>query len=173
MKTGDALVYRDSQGSARYGVGVVVSVTLDEYSILWSGRGLTKYRRSILDMKLEKIFQRVDNSTALPKARHLNLGASTRGVSFNENYDRARVGLLCEKLKGSKAHNARGVANGLAAELVTKKPGVRAGGKALLLELAVLCSARTPASDDARSISRELFFGYVLQKSDFHHPEER
>jgi len=35
------------------------------------------------------------------------------------------------------------------------------------LQLAELCSAQGSATDEAQNISRELFFGYVLQKSDF------
>jgi hypothetical protein len=35
------------------------------------------------------------------------------------------------------------------------------------MNLAELCNARNSASEEARNISRELFFGYVLQKSDF------
>ncbi len=38
MKTGDVLVYRDSEASLRYGTGVVTSITTEEYSILWARR---------------------------------------------------------------------------------------------------------------------------------------
>jgi hypothetical protein len=152
---------------------VVVSIVPDEYSILWSGRGLTKYKRSILDVKLEQIFQRIDAQAGLPKERHLSLGPSSRGVAFNENYDRAKIALLCEKLKLSNARNSKDLAEGLTAQLLSKKLTLRDAAKALLLELAELCKARGGAGEEARNISRELFFGYVLQKSDFHQPDAR
>lgn len=167
MKTGDVLVYKDSETSGRYGTGVVISITIDEYSILWSGRGLTKYRRAILDEKLEQIFQREAKETGLPKERHLHLGPSKTGVAFNENYDRAKVELLCEQLKTSGARKAKDVADGLVVELFTKKLALRGAAKNVLLQLAELCSARSSACDEAQNISRELFFGYVLRKSDF------
>ena len=167
IKMGDVLAYKDSESSVRYGTGVVTSVTTDEYLILWSGRGLTKYRRSILDEKLEQIFLRADKQTGLPKERHLHLGASKAGVAFNENYDRAKVELLCDRLKTSGARKASEVAEGLAAELFTKKLALRGAAKNVLLQLAELCSARSSASEGAQNISKELFFGYVLRKSDF------
>jgi hypothetical protein len=172
MKIDDVLIYKDSQISIRYGTGVVTSITSDEYTILWSGRGLTRYRRAILDDKLEQIFERVDKRAGLPKERHLHLGASRPGVPFNENYDRAKLELLCEKLKSSGARKAKDVADGLAAELFTKKLALRGAAKAVLLQLAELCSARSSAADEARDISKELFFGYVLQKSDFNQAAE-
>ena len=55
----------------------------------------------------------------------------------------------------------------MAAELVTKKLTARGAAKDVLLQLADLCHSRSSASDGAQNISRELFFGYVLQKSDF------
>lgn len=167
IKMGDVLVYKDAQLSVRYGTGVVSSITTDEYTILWSGRGSTRYKRSILEDKLERIFQRVDKQAGLPKERHLHLGTSKTGVAFNENYDRAKVEELCEKLKVSGARKAKDVAEGLSAELFTKKLALRGAAKAVLLELAELCTARGTACDEAKSISKELFFGYVLQKSDF------
>ena len=167
MKMGDVLVYKDSEMSVRYGTGVVIAITNEEYSILWSGRGLTKYRRAILDDKLEAIFQRGEKQTGLPKERHLHLGASKVGVAFNETYDRARVEVLCDQLKTSGARKAKDVAEGLAAELFTKKLALRGAAKNVLLQLAELCSTRSGASDEAQNISRELFFGYVLRKSDF------
>jgi hypothetical protein len=167
MKIDDVLIYKDSQISIRYGTGVVTSITPDEYTILWSGRGVTRYRRSILDDKLEEVFERVDKRAGLPKERHLNLGASKSGIPFNENYDRPKVELLCEKLKQSGARKAKDVADGLAAELFTKKLALRGAAKAVLLQLAELCNARSAARDEARDISKELFFGYVIQKSDF------
>lgn len=167
MKTGDVLAYKDSQLSMRYGTGVVNTITSDEYIILWSGRGLTRYKRSILDEKLEQVFQRVDKQSSLPKERHLQLGSTKAAVPFNENYDRAKVELLCEKLKTSGARKAKDVAEGLAAELFTKKLTLRGAAKSVLLQLAELCNARNSAADEACGISKELFFGYVLQKSDF------
>lgn len=167
IKTGDVLAYKDSQSSARYGTGVVTSITIEEYTILWSGRGVTKYKRSILDEKLEQVFQRGELETTLPKERHLNLGASKAGVAFNENYDRAKVELLCEQLKESGARRAKEVAEGLAVELFTKKLALRGAAKGILLQLAELCSTRSSASDGAQNISKELFFGYVLRQSDF------
>jgi hypothetical protein len=168
MKMGDVLLYKDSENCVRYGTGVVVSITTEEYSILWSGRGLTKYRRVILDEKLEQIFQRAEKETGLPKERHIHLGASKEGVAFNENYDRTKVELLCEQLKTSGARKAKEVADGLAAELFTKKLVLRGAAKNVLLHLAELCSGRgASVCSEAQNISKELFFGYVLQKSDF------
>jgi hypothetical protein len=167
MKAGDVLVYRDSEISVRYGTGVVTSITTEEYSILWSGRGLTRYRRAILDDKLGEIFQLAEKETGLPRERHLRLGTSKVGVPFNENYDRAKVELFCEQLKTSGARNAKDVAAGLAAVLLTKKLAMRGAAKNVLLRLAELCSTSSSASDKAQSISKELFFGHVLRKSDF------
>jgi hypothetical protein len=167
MKMGDVLLYKDSEASVRYGTGVITAITNEEYAILWSGRGLTKYRRAILDDKLEQIFQRGEKQTGLPKERHLNLGASKAGVAFNENYDRERIEVLCDQLKTSGARKAKDVAEGLMVELFTKKLALRGAAKKILLQLAELCSPRSGASDEAQNISRELFFGYVLRKSDF------
>jgi len=167
LKTGDVLAYKDSENAVRYGTGVVTSITTDEYSILWSGRGATKYRRAILDSKLEQIFQRGEKETGLPKERQLNLGASKAKVPFNENYDRERVELLCQELRKSGAGKAKEVADGLAVELFTKKLALRGAAKSILLQLAELCDTRSSASGGAQNISRELFFGYVLRRSDF------
>lgn len=172
MKTDDVLVYKDSQMATRYGTGVVTSVTATEYTVLWSGRGLTKYRRAILDGRLEQTFQQVDNQTGFPKERRLQLGQANVRVAFNENYDRAKLALLCEKLKLSEAHQAKAVADGLAAQLFTKKLAIRGATKALLCQLAELCdTGKSAACDEARNISRALFFGYVLRKSDFQDPQ--
>ena len=76
MKMDDVLVYKDSQLAVRYGTGVVTGVTPAEYTILWSGRGLTKYRRSILDRRLEQTFQQVETQEGLPKERRLQLGTA-------------------------------------------------------------------------------------------------
>jgi len=168
LKTGDVIAYKETQSAERYGTGVVSAITSDEYEVLWSGRGSTKYRRSILDDKLEQIFLRVEKQTGLPKERHLHLGASKTGVAFNVNYDRTRVEALCEQLKSSGAKKAKEVAEGLAAELFTKKLALRGAAKSVLLQLAELCGTKTAAGgEEARDISRELFFGYVIQKSDF------
>ena len=147
----------------------MTSITPDEYIILWSGRGLIKYKRSILDGKLDHIFQQVDKRAGLPKERHLQLGAAKVRVAFNGNYDRAKLASLCEKLKLSGARNGKDVADGLAAELFTKKFALRGAAKAILGQLAELCEPLV--SDEAQNISRELFFGYVLQKTDFHEVE--
>jgi hypothetical protein len=172
IKVDDILTYKDSQISVRYGTGTVTSISSDEYTILWSGRGSTKYKRSILDGKLEQIFQRVDKRAGLPKERHLQLGASKVRVAFNENYDRAKLALLCEKLKLSETRQAKDVAEGLAAELFTKKFALRGAAKAVLCQLAELCeTGNSTVCDEAQDISRELFFGYVLQKTDFQKPE--
>lgn len=174
VKMDDVLIYRDSQVSAQYGTGVVTSVTADEYVILWSGRGLTRYRRSILDGKVQQTFQRLDKESVLPKERRLQLHASKSkaGVPFNENYDRAKLAQLCESLKQTGEPEAIGVAEGLRAELFTKKLVLRGAAKAILSRLAGLCETRSGAAcEAARNISTELFFGYVLQKSDFHDPQ--
>src|SRR6266545_8133177 len=103
MKTDDVLIYKDSQMALRYGTGIVTSITPAEYTILWSGRGLTKYKRAILDGRLEQTFEQVDDRAGFPKERQLQLGAAKVKVAFNENYDRAKLVLLCEKLKLSEA----------------------------------------------------------------------
>ena len=168
MKTADVLVYKDSQLAMRYGTGVVTSITPAEYTILWSGRGLTKYKRAILDGKEEQTFQQVDNRAGFPKERHLQLGAAKVTVVFNENYDRAKLALLCEKLKLSEARMAKDVAAGLTTQLFTKKLALGGATKAVLCQLAELCdTGKSFACAEARDISRELFFGYVLKKSDF------
>jgi hypothetical protein len=168
MKMDDVLIYKDSEDSIRYGTGVVTSITPDEYTVLWSGRGVTKYKRSILDGKLEQIFQLVEKRAGLPKERHLQLGASKVKVAFNDNYDRAKLVSLCEKLKLSGAQKAKDVADGLAAELFTKKFALRGAAKAVLCQLAELCeTGKSAVCDEAQDISRELFFGYVLRRSDF------
>ena len=168
VKTDDVLVYKDAKIATRYGTGIVTSVTADEYTILWSGRGPTKYKRAILDGQLEQTFQQVDNRADSPKERQLQLGTAKVRVAFNENYDRAKLALLCEKLKQSEARHAKTVAEGLAAELFTKKFALRGQAKAVLCQLAELCdTGRAAACDEAQEISRELFFGYVLKKTDY------
>lgn len=168
VKTDDVLTYKDSQDSKRYGTGIVTSVTREEYTILWSGRGLTKYKRSILDGRLEQVFQLVGDGAGLPKERRLRLGPGKVNVSFNENYDRAKIATLCEQLKRSGAQRAGAVADGLEAELLTRKFTLRGPAKAVFNQLAELCDARNlPTCEEARHISQELFFGYVLKGSDF------
>lgn len=174
MKMKDVLIYKDAEVSVLYGTGVVTSITNDEYTILWSKRGSTRYKRSILDGKLEQIFQRVDERAGLPRERHLQLLTSKlkAGIPINENYDRAKLAMLCEKLKSSGDQRANDVAEGLSAELFTKKQVLRGAARAVFGKLAELCDARSSAArNEARDISRELFFGYVLQKSDFQGPE--
>ncbi len=174
MKMDDVLVYKDAQSLVLYGTGTVTSVTSDEYTILWSGRGLTKYKRAILDEKLEQIFQRVDKRAGLPKERHLQLGPTKVRVPFNENYDRAKLASLCEKLKSCDTSKAKEVAAGLAKEMLTKKFALRGAAKAVLSQLSELCDARSSAGfEEARDISKELFFGYVLRKSDFQEIERK
>jgi hypothetical protein len=166
IKMNDVLTFKDSQNSARYGTGVVNSVTPEDYTILWSGRGLTKYRRSIIDGKLAELFQLVDIQADLPKERHLKL-ATKVSVSFNENYDREKVAALCAKLKLSGAYNAKDVADAVVTKLLKKKFTMREQTRLMLCQLAQLCDNQSAASDDAQHISKELFFGYVLRESDF------
>jgi hypothetical protein len=171
MKIDDVLIYKDAQVSNRYGTGVVMSVTTAEYTILWSGRGLTKYKRSILDGRLGQVFEKVDQQTGLPKERQLRLGSSKVSVAFNENFDRAKVESLCQKLKLSGERKSKAIADSVTAEFLAKKLPLRGAAKSVLLELAESCGSRSSAYHEACSISRELFFGYVLQKADFPEPE--
>jgi hypothetical protein len=121
---------------------------------------------------LEQTFQCLDDREGLPKKRQLQLGEASARVAFNENYDRTRLAVLCKELKSSEARKAEAVADGLTAQLFTKKLTLSGAAKAALHQLAELCEAGTPsARHTARNISRELFFGYVLQKSDFQGPE--
>jgi hypothetical protein len=172
IKMDDVLIYKDSKNHIGYGTGVVTSITSDEYTILWSGHGSTRYKRSILDGKLDQVFQRVDKRAELPKVRHLQLSASKAkaGIPFNENYDREKLALLCDKLRSSGGHKAIDVADGLRTGLLTKKFVLRGAAKTTLSQLAELCDARSGSSEEARDISRELFFGYVLRESDFNEP---
>lgn len=168
IKIDDAIIYRDSKISIRYGTGVVTSISHDEYTIHWAGRGLTRYKRSVLDKNLEQVFQQVDKQASLPRERLLNLGTSESRIRFNEIFDRVKVESLCEKLKVSRSRKAKAVADGVEAGLLTKKFALRGTARTVLLQLAELCNARdSDGCDEARNISRELFFDYVLQKSDF------
>jgi len=169
VKVDDKVAYRDPQTATLHGIGVVVSVTEAEYTILWARRGSKRYKRSILDQKLWEIFQPEGNRTELPRERRLRLGRSTNLVSFNENYDQEKVQLLCDTLRTSKARSAKYVVDGLAAMLVTKKAAQRTAAQKVFRQLAELCSRdkETDATDSARQISQEMFFGYVIQESDF------
>jgi hypothetical protein len=173
IKVDDTVAYKDSQTSTVHGVGIVVAVTDTEYTILWARRGSKRYKRSILDQKLADIFQREGERTDLPREKRLRLGTSTTPLAFNENYDRQKVGLLCEALKTSRALSAKNVVDGLADILQTKKVAQRAAAKSVLWHLAGLCSREksSDATDAARQISQELFFGYVIQESDFDQPQ--
>jgi hypothetical protein len=173
IKVDDTIAYKDSQMSKVHGVGIVVSVTDAEYTILWARRGSKRYKRSILDQKLPEVFQREGERADLPKAKRLRLGTSTVPLSFNENYDREKVGVLCETLKTSRAQSAKNVVDGLADILQTKKVAQRAAAKSVLWHLAELCNREkaSDAADTARQISQELFFGYVIQESDFDRPQ--
>jgi hypothetical protein len=172
IKKGSTVSYKDPEISKLYGVGVVTEVTDAEYTILWAQRGSKKYKRSILDQKLADIFQPYESDKELPKERQLHLGATTAGIPFNEHYDRAKVTLLCEELSLSESQDAKAVAEGLKKQLFTKNLALRATTKVTLLRLAELCGTKTvKASEPARQISEELFFGYVLQESDFAKPE--
>lgn len=171
LKTDDVLIYKDAQATLRYGKGVVTAITSDEYAILWSGRGLTRYKRAILDQKLDDVFEKAEKGSELPKAKHLHLGGSKAGIPFNENYDRAKIASMCEQMKKSGARKAGDVADTLIGELVTKKLASREAIKTVLLQLTDLCHSRNSMSGEAQNISRELFFGYVLQKSDFKEAE--
>jgi hypothetical protein len=173
VKIDDTVAYRDPQTSVLHGVGIVVSVTESEYTILWALRGSKRYKRSILDQRLWEVFQVEGGRKDLPKEKRLRLGTTTNAVSFNENYNQEKVGLLCDTLKTSRARSAKHVVDGLAGLLVTKKVAQQAAAKATLKHLAELCSREKPsdASDAARQISQELFFGYVIQESDFDQPQ--
>lgn len=169
IKIGDTLAYKDDDASMLHGPGIVMVITDTEYTILWARRGSKKYRRSILDQKLADVFRRESDLTDLPKEKRLLLGASKSGVSFNENYDRAKVTLLCEALRDSGERNAEQVADGLAGEIFKGRIAVRAATKDVLWRLAEMCGAQKTggARATAQKISQELFFGYVIQKSDF------
>jgi hypothetical protein len=173
VKIDDTLAYRDPQTATLHGIGIVVSVTEAEYTILWAKRGSKRYKRSILDQKLWEIFQPEGKRTELPREKRLRLGTSTTPVSFNENYDQEKVQLLCATLRTSKARSAKYVVDGLADMLVTKKVAQRTAAQTVLKHLAELCSREkeSDATDSARQISQELFFGYVIQESDFDQPQ--
>jgi hypothetical protein len=172
IKVDDNIAHKDSEQLAMHGIGIVVGVTDTEYTILWARRGSKRYKRSILDQKLAEIFQREGERADLPREKRLRLGTSTNPVSFNENYDQEKVKLLCEMLKTSRARSAKHVVDGLADTLVTKKVAQKAAAKSLFWHLAELCSREklTDATDAARQISQELFFGYVIRETDFDQP---
>ena len=81
------------------------------------------------------------------------------------------VKFLCEKMKLPGEGKPKDIADGVTAEFLARKLPLRGAAKAVLLQLAELCSARSSAHNAARGISRELFFGYVLQKADFYELE--
>lgn len=169
IKTGNTLAYKDPDMSTLYGIGVVTTVTDAEYTILWARRGARRYKRAILDQKLDNVFQREDKLVDLPKEKHLLLGTSKVGIPFNENYDRIKVKTLCDALLESKAKHAKDLAEGLTGKMFANKLAMRAATKTMLQQLAELCgnSKYAEASSAARQISQELFFGYIIQKSDF------
>jgi len=129
---------------------------------------LTRYKRAILDGRLEQTFRQVDDRAGFPKQRDLQLDQAKVRVAFNENYDRAKLALLCEKLTLSQERRAKEEADSLTAQMFTKKLALSGAAKAVLCQQAELCDVgkSSPCQED-RNISRELFFGYVLQKSDF------
>ena len=168
IKKGDRVTYKDPDIAKLYGIGVVMGMTDAEYTILWAQRGLKKYKRSVLDQKLADVFQSEGSEGTIPRERCLQLGAARAGVPFNEHYDRSRVESLCGELATSGSQIAREVAEGLSKQMFTKNLALRATAKVTLQRLAELCGEqRLGASEPARQISQELFFGYVLQESDF------
>jgi hypothetical protein len=169
IKVGNNIEYKNPKVSILYGVGVVASITDKEYTILWALRGPTKYRRSILDQRLADVFRQEEDREDLPRERLIRLGAAKAAISFNENYDRAKVSSLCEALKGSRSQKAKNVADGLTGVAFTNKVALRPATKAVLRQLAMLCGDKNSdaVAEAARNISRELFFGYVIQNSDF------
>ncbi|HKY03574.1 MAG TPA: hypothetical protein VJQ56_01725 [Blastocatellia bacterium] len=169
IKTGNMIAYKDPDTSNMYGIGVVTTVTEVEYTILWARRGARRYKRAILDQKLDDVFQREDKMSDLPKEKHLLLGTSKIGIPFNENYDRLKVKTLCATLLESKAAHAKDLVGGLTGKMFTNKLAMRAATRTVLQQLAELCSnsKHAEASNTARQISQELFFGYIIQKSDF------
>src|SRR5262249_38791532 len=171
VKVDDTIAYRDHEMAILHGVGIAVSVTESEYTILWARRGSKRYKRAILDPKLLEIFQHEGKGKRmdLPREKRLRLGTSTRAVSFNGNYDQNKVQQLCDTLKTSQARSARHVVEGLADMLVTNRVAKGNAAKSTFRHLAALCSGERlgDATDAARQISQELFFGYVIQESDF------
>ncbi|PYP88651.1 MAG: hypothetical protein DMF61_05560 [Blastocatellia bacterium AA13] len=170
IEVGRTITYNDTDAAAKYGTGVVMSVTENEYTILWARRGPTKYRRSIVDQQLSEVFKQEGGaSEGAPKERHIHLGPSKQVIALNENYDRDRLALLCANLEGSGVEGAVEVAKGIAAEFTSRKFTLRPGSKKVLKALADLCTSTAPGASvaEACEISRELFFGRIIQKSDF------
>ena len=168
IEVGRTITHNDSDTAARYGVGVVMSVTEAEYTILWARRGPTKYRRSIVDQKLSEVFRPEAQPDSAPKERHVHLGPSKIVVVLNENYNRERLSALCAMLEASDVSGAREVAEGLTAEFTARKFTLRPASKKVLKRLADLCAPTANGGpDEAREISKELFFGHVIQKTDF------
>jgi hypothetical protein len=169
IKVGNNIAYKNPRVAILYGVGIVESITDKEYTILWALRGPKKYRRSILDQRLDDVFRQGESGEDLPRERLVKLGAAKTAISLNENYDRAKVSSLCKALKKSKAQRAKNVADGLTGEMFTNRVTLRPATKEVLRQLALLCGSKDPdgVSEAARKISQELFFGYVIQNSDF------
>lgn len=166
IEVGRTITYNDSDAAARYGIGVVMSVTDIEYVILWARRGPTKYRRSIVDQKLWEVFSQQIQPEAAPRERNLHLGQSKRVIVLNENYDRERMASLCARLEESPFPGAKELAAGLNAEFLARKFTLRPASKKILKGLADFCTPGA-ASEEACEISKELFFGHVIQKADF------
>ena len=168
IEVGRTITHNDSDAAARYGTGIVMSVSDIEYVILWAKRGPTKYRRSVLDQQLAEVFRQDSPSEAAPKERHMHLGPSKQVVVFNENYDRARIASLCASLGESTVSGAKETAEALTAEFTARKFTLRPASKKVLKRLADLCVPTAAGGpDEAREISKELFFGHVIQKTDF------
>ena len=165
IEVGKTITHNDSDAAGRYGPGIVTSVTDIEYTILWARRGPTKYRRSILDQKLAEVFKQENEAEGAPKERHIHLGASKQFVVLNENYDRARLAALCARLEEADVSGAKEVAQGLTSEFTDRKFTLRPASKKALKGLADLCASHT--AEEARQISKELFFGHVIKKADF------
>ena len=170
IEVGRTIMHNDTDAAGKYGTGIVTSVTDVEYTILWARRGPTKYRRSILDQKLSEVFRQEDNQPeGTPKERHIHLGSSKQFVVLNENYDRTRVASLCAMLEESAVSGAKEVAEGLTAEFTARKFTLRPASRKALRGLADLCASVSSGAgaEEARQISKELFFGHVIQKADF------
>jgi hypothetical protein len=167
---GNSITYKDADASVIHGIGVVKSITEIEYTILWSRRGSKRYRRDVLDQRLDVVFQWEDKQASAHREGNLRLGAAKSGISFNEGYDRAKVKSLCETFQFSGAPRAIELATSLTKELLRDKFEMRTATKTVLRELAEFCGSEmsNDAGQAARQISQELFFGYVIQESDFH-----
>src|SRR5260370_25307452 len=164
---GNSITYKDPEAAVHHVIGVVKSITELEYTILWSRRGSKRYRRSVLDQRLDVVFQWEDKQASAHKEGYLRLGAVKAGISFNEAYDRAKVQSLCEAIQSSGTPGATDLVKGLTKEMLGTSFEMRAATKAVLRGLAEFCGGQTETAQLARQISQELFFGYVIQGSDF------